>query len=60
MVAVASTIREIIELRKFAMQVEEVLYISYDDKKYTGSYVTEEERERHQLPNNNKRSNEDL
>jgi hypothetical protein len=60
MVAVASTIREIIELRKFAMQVEEVLYISYDDKKYTGSYVTEEERARHQLPNNNKRSNEDL
>mmetsp|Transcript_29377 Transcript_29377/g.36488 ORF Transcript_29377/g.36488 Transcript_29377/m.36488 type:complete len:84 (-) Transcript_29377:2861-3112(-) len=50
MVAVANTIRELIEIRKFATNLEEVLSIEYDKSKFVGNYVTEEERVKHNLP----------
>ena len=50
MVAVANTIRELVEIRKFAVGMEEVLSIEYDKSKFVGNYVTEEEREKHNLP----------
>ena len=50
MIAVANTIREMIEIRKFATNMEEVLYVMVDDKKHPGKYITEEEREKHKLP----------
>ena len=50
MVAVANTIRELIEIRKFATNLEEVLSIEYDKAKFVGNYVTDEERIKHKLP----------
>ena len=50
MVAVANTIRELVEIRKFAASMEEVLSIEYDKSKFVGNYVTDEEREKHNLP----------
>lgn len=50
MVAVANTIRELIEIRKFATNMEEVLSISYDKSTFVGKYVTDEERKKHNLP----------
>ena len=50
MVAVANTIRELIEIRKFATDLEEVLSIEYDKSKFVGKHVTDEEREKHTLP----------
>ena len=50
MVAVANTIRELVEIRKFAVNLEEVLSIEYDKSKFAGSFITEEEREKHDLP----------
>ena len=50
MVAVANTIRELIEIRKFAVNLEEVLSIEYDKSKFAGKHITEEEREKHNLP----------
>lgn len=50
MVAVANTIRELIEIRKFATNMEEVLSIEYDKSKFVGNYVTDEERVKHNLP----------
>ena len=43
MIAVASTIREMIEIRKFAVQMEPVLSVEYDKTRYPGNYVTPEE-----------------
>lgn len=50
MIAVAQTIRELIEIRKFACDMEEVLFVSYEDNKFAGNYITEEERTKHKLP----------
>ena len=50
MVAVANTIRELIEIRKFATNMEEVLSIEYDKSKFVGNYVTDAERKKHNLP----------
>ena len=50
MVAIAQTIRELIELRKFCIQMEEVAYIEYDKNKFAGNYITEEERIKYELP----------
>ena len=57
MVAVANTIRELIEIRKFAVNLEEVLSIEYDKSKFAGKHITEEERIKHNLPA--KESNDD-
>jgi hypothetical protein len=50
MVALASTIRELIEIRKFACNMEEVLLVTYSDNKFPGNYITDEERLQHKLP----------
>lgn len=50
MVAIAQTIRELIEIRKFCIQMEEVLYVEYDKSKFPGNYITEKERKDNDLP----------
>ncbi len=59
MVAVANTIRELIEIRKFATSQEEVLFIEYDKSKFVGNFVTKEERIKHDLPEEKKDANDD-
>ena len=49
MIAISNNVREMIEIRKFAVQVEEVLFVQIEDKKYPGNYITEEERTEHKL-----------
>ena len=49
MVAIANTIRELIEIRKFATGQEEVLSIEYDKSKFAGNHVTDEERKKHRF-----------
>lgn len=50
MVAVASSIRDLMEIRKFAVNMESVLMITYDKSKFAGKHITEEERIKHKLP----------
>ena len=59
MVAIANTIRELVEIRKFATNMEEVLSLEYDKSKFVGNYVTDEEREKHDLPAKDKKTDED-
>ena len=59
MVAVANTIRELIEIRKFATNIEEVLSLEYDKSKFVGNYVTDEERVKHSLPAKDKKNEDD-
>ena len=40
MIAVAKTIRELIEIRKFAIDLEEVWYVEYDKSKFAGKHIT--------------------
>ena len=44
MIAIANNIKELIEIRKFAVQMEEVLKVEYDKTSFPGKYITEEER----------------
>jgi hypothetical protein len=60
MVAVAQTIRELIEIRKFAINLEEVLMVTYDKSKFAGKYITEEERIKHSLSKEKRDVNDDL
>ena len=50
MVAVANTIRELVEIRKFATNLEEVLSLEYEKSKFVGKYVTDEESVKNNLP----------
>jgi len=50
MIAIANTIRELIEIRKFACALEEVLLVSYGDNKFAGNHITEKERIKNKLP----------
>jgi hypothetical protein len=50
MVAIAQTIRELVEIRKFATNLEEVLSVTYDKSKFPGKYITEAERKANDLP----------
>ena len=50
MVAIAQSIRELIEIRKFACNMEQVLMVTYDKAKFAGEYITEEERIKNDLP----------
>lgn len=59
MVAIANTIRELIEIRKFATNMEEVLFIEYDKSKFVGNYVTDEEREEKKLPKREEKDEHD-
>ena len=61
MVAIAQSIRELIEIRKFAVGLEEVLLVNYDKAKFAGNYITDEERTKHDLPKKKTEyDNEDL
>ena len=50
MIAIANNIKELIEIRKFMTQMEEVLSIEYDKSKFVGKYVSKQERIKHDLP----------
>ena len=52
-VAIANTIRELVEIRKFATNLEEVLYIEYDKSKFPGKYISDKERKDNDLPKEN-------
>ena len=54
MIAVANNIKELIEIRKFAVQMEEVLKVEYDKTSFPGKYITEEERIEHKLKKDDK------
>ena len=49
MIAVANNIKELIEIRKFATQMEQVLKVEYEKSSFPGKYITEEEREKNNL-----------
>ena len=49
MIAVANNIKELIEIRKFAVQMESVLKVEYEKTSFPGKYITDEEREKHNL-----------
>ena len=49
MIAVANNIKELIEIRKFATQMEQVLKVEYEKSNFPGKYITEEERVKHNL-----------
>ena len=49
MIAIANNIKELIEIRKFAVQMEEVLKVEYDKSSFPGKYITEEERVKNNL-----------
>ncbi len=49
MIAVANNIKELIEIRKFACQMESVLKVEYEKTSFPGKYITEEERVKHNL-----------
>ena len=59
MVAIANTIHELIEVRKFATNMEQVLYIEYDKHKFAGLHITEEERIEAGLPKPKNRDGDD-
>ena len=60
MIAIANTIKELIEIRKFMTQMEEVLKIEYDKSKFVGKYVTDAERIEHDLPFEKKDDHDEL
>ena len=49
MIAVASNIRQIIEIRRFAINMDQVLYIEYQGNKIAGRHITEEEAKKNGL-----------
>ena len=49
MIAVANSIREMIEIRKFAVSMENVLSVEYDKSRFPGNYITKEEADKHNL-----------
>ena len=58
MIAVANNIKELIEIRKFATQMEQVLKVEYEKTSFPGKYITEEERKANNLRDDD--SKEDL
>ena len=49
MIAVANSIRETIEIRKFATNMQEVLSVDIDRTIFPGKYITAEEAKKHNL-----------
>ena len=49
MIAIANNIKELIEIRKFAVQMEQVLKVEYEKTSFPGKYITEEERKKNNL-----------
>mgnify|MGYP000710583146 CR=1 FL=1 len=49
MIAIANNLREVIEIRKFAVNMKEVLSVDYEQNRFAGHYITEEEAAKHKL-----------
>ena len=49
LIAVANNIKELIEIRKFATQMESVLKVEYEKTSFPGKYISDEERVKHNL-----------
>ena len=49
MIAVAKSIRELMEVRKFAVQMEQVWYVEYDKTKFPGQSITKAEAKERDL-----------
>ena len=49
MIAISKSIRQLIEIRKFAVNMEEVWFVEYDKKKFPGKHITKEECELKEL-----------
>ena len=49
MIAVANNIKELIEIRKFACNMEAVLKVEYEKTSFPGKYITDEERKKNNL-----------
>ncbi|CAI2381155.1 unnamed protein product [Moneuplotes crassus] len=45
MIALANNVLQVMEVRKFACNMEQVLKVEYDKKTFPGYHITEEERE---------------
>lgn len=61
MVAIAQSIRDLVEIRKFAISLDEVLSVTYDKSKFPGKHITDAERKKHDLPRLKKEyENDDL
>ena len=43
MIAISRSIRQLIEIRKFAVNMEEVWFVEYDKSKFPGKHITKEE-----------------
>ena len=46
MIAIANNILQVMEVRKFAQDMEQVLKVEYDKKIFRGYHISEEEREK--------------
>ena len=55
LIAVANNIKELIEIRKFATQMESVLKVEYEKTSFPGKYITDEERVKHNLKKDEQR-----
>lgn len=60
MVSIATSIRELIEIRKFACNMEQVLMVTYEKAKFAGEHITEEERVKNNLPKLKPKDNDEL
>ena len=49
MIAVAQNYLQAVEIRNFAINMNEVLFVSIDDNKYPGNYITEEEAKKNDI-----------
>lgn len=59
MVAIAQSVRELIEIRKFACSMKQVLMVTYEKAKFAGDHITEQERIDNELPVKEKKENYD-
>ena len=46
MIAIANNVVQVMEVRKFAWDMEQVLKVEYDKKTFEGYHISEEEREK--------------
>ena len=61
MIALANNVLQVMEVRKFACDMEQVLKVEYDKKTFPGYHITEEERDGLEIDENgNKIKTEDL
>ena len=61
MIALAGNVLQVMEVRKFACDMEQVLKVEYDKKTFPGLHISEEERDKLEIDENgNKIKKEDL